>query len=441
MSEFNLENKPEELLTWIEKSSRLFVKKLSRNDCRWADNPENGHQNGFYVPREARESGFFPALANINREKSHIFEAEALTLWPATGQCNKSRFVHYSNKGSEMHVTRVPKEEFAGISPASLLIGGHLEREIAGAHYWFMVLDSEGTHAEWLESLLDLSVDFQYGLFDPSTILQGAKDEASMLIAELESALHSNTLPEFITEASRLPSPKQLAEEAQAIYRKQYGISSLDPWQLSKPGNTLMKISRDIEFSIYKQKERRHRAAEILSILTQQKRTGLADAIVRGFSSLDATFLSASQHRKSRAGRSFENHIAAMLRDGKIPFDEQAVTGGRRPDFVLPSLSILQEDRRAEKEAMILSAKTTLRERWKQVALERFKSPLFLGTVDDRVSSDAIDDMMSLGIVMVVPESLKAADETCYKGKDNVITFRDFFDNEVNPRKQTFWKT
>ena len=87
---------------------------------------------------------------------------------------------------------------------------------------------------------------------------------------------------------------------------------------------------------------------------------------------------------------------------------------------------------------MVLSAKTTLRERWKQVAMEKFNCALFLATVDDRVSSTAIDDMNTQGIHLVVSESLKKSTETCYKGKINVITFREFFDEEISAKRPSY---
>ncbi len=90
---------------------------------------------------------------------------------------------------------------------------------------------------------------------------------------------------------------------------------------------------------------------------------------------------------------------------------------------------------------MVLSAKTTLRERWKQVTMEKFNCALFLATVDDRVSASAIDDMNTQGIHLVVPESLKKSKETCYKGKSNVITFREFFDEEISSKRPNCLQT
>ncbi len=54
------------------------------------------------------------------------------------------------------------------------------------------------------------------------------------------------------------------------------------------------------------------------------------------------------------------------------------------------------------------------------------------------VSSAAIDDMSNQGIHLVVPESLKKSKETCYNGKANVITFREFFDEEISSKRPRF---
>lgn len=435
-----LDNQWSDIQEWIGKSRQLLVKKLSRNDCSWADSPENGHQNGPYIPREIRESDFFPPLENINKEKTHIYEAHFKTLWPAIGEIKTSRLTHYSNKGSELQFTRVPKSEFAGLTPASLMIGGILREPVEDIRLWFMIVDSASEEVELLEAMFDLGADFHFGLFDPADALKIQKDETEQLVDELSEALKNGSLAAFIASVSKMPAPEILAAEAQRVFLHQNHLGDLSPYEMTNPGDAIMKISRDIEYSLYKRAERRYRAAEVIRIITNGG-ADIVSSVVRGFPDLDATFLSASQHRKSRAGRSFEQHIARLLRDGRIAFEEQAVTGGRRPDFVLPSLVVLKTEKRKFEEAMVLSAKTTLRERWKQVTMEKFNCALFLATVDDRVSSDAIDDMNSHGIHLVVPESLKKSKETCYSGKANVISFREYFDEEISSKRPQFKQT
>lgn len=422
---------------WSEKSSQLFVKKLSRNDCSWADDSTNGHQNGVYIPRAIRESDFFPQLKNINPLKPHIFEVPFKTLWPATGEIKLSNLKHYSNKGPEMHFTGVPKSEFSGLTPASLIIGGILKEPMDDINHWFMVVDSASEEVELLEAAFDLGAEFHCGLFNPAESLKVEPDETAQLIEELNLALKAGGLAAFIDSVSKMPKPETLAVEAQRLFLYENHFESLNPYEIANPGDAIMKISRDIEYLLYKRAERRHRAAEVIRIITSGG-SDIVSSVVRGFSDLDATFLSASQQRKSRAGRSLEQHISRSLRDGHIAFEEQAVTGGRRPDFVLPNLVVLKSEKRKFEDAMVLSAKTTLRERWKQVTLEKFNCALFLATVDDRVSSDAIDDMNHLGIHLVVPESLKKAKETCYSDKVNVITFREFFDEEISSKRPSY---
>lgn len=427
-------NQWSDIQEWVGKSRQLLIKKLSRNDCGWADGSENGHQNGVYIPRAIRESNFFPQLKNINHDKPHIYEAPFKTLWPATGEIKLSNLKHYSNKGPEMHFTGMPKGEFAGLTPASLMIGGILHEPVNDIHHWFMTIDSAYEEVELLEAMFDLGADFHHGLFDPADALKIQKDETKQLVDELSIALKNGSLAAFIASVSKMPAPEILAAEAQRVFLQQHQLEDLNPYKMPNPGDAIMQISRDIEYSLYKRAERRYRAAEVIRIITSGG-TDIVSSVVRGFPDLDATFLSASQHRKSRAGRSFEQHIARLLRDGRIYFEEQVITGGRRPDFVLPNLVVLKAKTRTFEEAMVLSAKTTLRERWKQIAMEKFNCVLFLATVDDRVSSSTIDDMGTQGIHLVVPESLKKSKETCYNGKINVITFREFFDEEISSKR------
>lgn len=425
-----------EINEWIRRSRKLLIKKLARNDCSWADDPKK-HQYGSYMPKEIRSSDFFPKLQNTNPAKPHIYEVQINTIWPATAEVKQSNLKHYSNKGSELHFTGVPKEMFSGLAPASLLLGGLLRRPLGETHYWFITIDSLSDEAAQLESAFDLGADFHYGLFDPGSIFSTALDNSDLLIQEIGEAIKSGTLKAFIKAASHFPQPSTLAAEAQKAFLLKHGRDSLNPYEIHNPGDAVMEISRDIEYSLYRRLELRRRAAEAIGIITKGD-ADIVSAVVKGYPELNAIFLSASQTRKSRAGRSFEHHVARLLRDGQVLFQEQAVTGGSRPDFVMPNVIVLKQTVRTYDDALVLSLKTTLRERWKQVPMEKLNCALFLATVDDRVSSDAIESMCELGVHLLVPESLKKSKETCYGNKPNVITFRDFFDEEIHSKRPQF---
>ncbi|BCX70091.1 type II restriction endonuclease [Pseudomonas izuensis] len=427
-----------DISTLINQSESLFIKKLSRNDTSWADSSKNGHQNGFFIPRPIAESDFFPKLKNSNPDKPHIYDVEYPTFWPATGEIKISTIKYFSmrNPGNkekakpryEWQHTGIPKEQFQALSPASLLVIGKLKQVRFGSTYWFIVVDSVSEEAEIIETAFELGSDFHYGLFDPASLAEPAS-ETDQLIAELSQALKDGTLEQFIKKQA-LPSPDALAGKAQDKWLDGSGFCDMNPFTVSRPGDAVMLISRDIEYSIYKQAELRFRAAQVARILLHGGGDPVSN-LVRAFSELDSIFLSAAQTRKSRAGLSFEHHVARLFKDGRIRHEAQAVFGGRRPDFVLPDVKELN----VKGDAVIVSLKTTLRERWKQLALEKPLGEIFLATVDDRVSGEAIDEMARNSISLVVPESLKKAKESAYDGYDNVITFRQFFDNEVKMKR------
>lgn len=427
-----------EISAWLQRSERIFIKKLSRNDTSWADSSKNGHQNGFLIPRPIAESGFFPPLKNSNPEKPHIFDIEYATFWPASGEVRTSTIKHFSlrnpdNKEKarpryEWQHTGIPKEQFKALSPASLLLAGKLKQPAANASFWFIALDSTCEEAEIIETTFGLDVDFHFGLFDPA-LLSKQVSATEQLISELTDAINSGTLESFIKKHG-LPSSETLARKAQAEWLGKNGHSDMNPFKIKDPGDAVMRISRDIEYSIYRDAELRYRAAQVARILIKDSGDPVVN-LVRGFPELDAIFLSAAQTRKSRAGLSFEHHVQRLFVDGHIRHEAQAVFGGRRPDFVLPDVKELN----ARGDAVIVSLKTTLRERWKQLALEKPFGAIFLATVDDRVSSEAIDEMSRNAISLVVPESLKKSKESAYEDFDNVITFRRFFDEEVKTKR------
>lgn len=417
-------------------SDELFVKKLAQNDTSWAEPEKGSNQAGFYVPRPIREAGFFPTLLADNPAKPHIFHAEIPVLWPQTGEVTQSQLRHFSNKRSEAHCTCVPRTLFRGLTPASLLLAGRFSAPLAGCRWWMATLDSSGEEAEILETVLDLPVDFHYALFRADAITkakQAEHDELEELIEEFRAAIRSGTLADVVARYAVMPDPATIARQARNQWLRTKGLESFDPWKIAAPGDAIMEISREIEYRFYRRHELRRRASELLALLSGGD--DLPSALVRRYPEVDSVLLSASQQRKSRAGRSFEQHIAAALDAGHIRYEEQVVTGGRRPDFVMPDCRTLRRKRRSHDDALVLAAKTTLRERWKQVSSERLNCDVYLATVDDRVAATSITEMADAGIKLVVPESLRESGETVYADQPNVLTFRQFFDSEIRDRR------
>lgn len=154
----------------------------------------------------------------------------------------------------------------------------------------------------------------------------------------------------------------------------------------------------------------------------------LGEILGGSFRTFDRFFLSLAQSRKSRAGKGFEDiHNALFSRLG-YPFTAQAVINGK-PDFIMPSVDYYRKN---PMDSIIFTAKRTLRERWRQIVTEGTRGlGFYLATIDTSVSAEQLSEMMRHRIYMVIPENLKTEN---YNGFENVISFREFFRDHLDPR-------
>ncbi len=93
--------------------------------------------------------------------------------------------------------------------------------------------------------------------------------------------------------------------------------------------------------------------------------------IVRPFKDVDDFLTTASSimnRRKSRAGRSLENHVESLLRAAGISFDVRPQIDGRvQPDILIPSKTDYEDVNFPVEKLRILGVKTTCKDRWRQV--------------------------------------------------------------------------
>ncbi|RAZ81938.1 restriction endonuclease [Cereibacter johrii] len=335
-------------------------------------------------------------------------------------------------------MTRLPKECFEHLSPASFLVmGRHWQGE--NTIYECLTIDSASDDADLLLMHLDITPDFLIGEFEPAEVRAREQDRVLDFAEELIAAWKAGTILEFGRSRAAMPKTEQLAGLARARYLEIHGLDCLDPFAIERPGDALREISRSIEWDMFRDFQRRERAVELVRIVLGDAPRDMTVAeiirqLINELPRIDALMLSASQQRKSRAGYSYEHHIEAMLSGGKIPFEKQVVIEAKkRPDFILPSLAFISSGEAIAATGLILSAKTTLRERWKQVEREKGERRLYLTTVDENIAGNAIQDMAGIGVQLVIPESLMDAKETEYAGHANVLTLRSFCDEVVQP--------
>jgi hypothetical protein len=106
-------------------------------------------------------------------------------------------------------------------------------------------------------------------------------------------------------------------------------------------------------------------------------------------------------------GRSLQNHLAALFDSQELSYEPQAVTEGKnKPGFIFPG-SIEYHDRQFDPALLImLGAKSTLKERWRQVLTEAERIPhKHLCTLEPGISESQTNDIAKHAIQLVIPES------------------------------------
>ncbi|RHD71610.1 restriction endonuclease [Olsenella sp. AM30-3LB] len=118
--------------------------------------------------------------------------------------------------------------------------------------------------------------------------------------------------------------------------------------------------------------------------------------------------MSLFQRRKSRAGKSLEHSIEALLTARNIRHTAQAKTENHEtPDFLFPSEDLYHDERFPAAGLTLLGAKTTCKDRWRQVLSEGKRvTGKHLVTLEGSISTRQTDDMRAKNLQLVVPTPL-----------------------------------
>ena len=155
--------------------------------------------------------------------------------------------------------------------------------------------------------------------------------------------------------------------------------------------------------------------------------------------------LSNTNSRRSRAGKTFESIIYKVYECLDYSFDSQGKVGrktftelglGKKVDSILPSISAYEKRRN---KTIIGTMKTSLRERWQEVAeeIERTKIPeIHLLTADESISKSKAQEMNNHNIIVVAYEWIANSDSL--KPMKNIISFEEYLFEEI-PSILKFW--
>jgi type II restriction enzyme len=363
-----------------------LMRNISPNDVGLT----GGHQYGYYLPKDETVWPLFTPQAP-EKGKNHTHPIEV--LWQ-NGRVTNSNIKWYgTGTRSEYRLTGFGKD-FPFISP--LVVGDLLVLipEEQQKRFRGYVLDNEEDIDE-ITMQLGASPARRWSLFRRDVVdLETEEECIEKRFRDFAAGLTVFPAVDIFTNATMMALVECLG---------QFGKMS--------PDDAILR-SVDAEFQLFRRVER-----QVCS-----------PVLVRVFADIEdfiATAQTILQRRKSRAGRSLENHVEYFLKAMGIPHEMQPDIEGE-PDCVIPSVEAYRDQSYPDDKLIILGVKRTCRDRWRQVLNEgkRIKSK-HLFTLEQGISGKQLTEMQTSGVTLVVPRDFHKQ----YPPKeraDVVITFDGF---------------
>lgn len=241
----------------------------------------------------------------------------------------------------------------------------------------------------WLFGLDELDDSGGWAVRDPETLERRATEISSadlLDFLELERSSRQVEPSDFDLVRRRFGLSFPPTDEFSTFARQQVG----DPKGLSPDRLLLSWIEREEEL---------FRALEDY-IVCEKLKTGFAN--VDEFISFS---LSVQNRRKSRMGYALENHLKAIFDERGIRYSHNSVTENQsRPDFLFPGIDEYSDESFANERLHMLAAKSTCKDRWRQILSEADRVELkHLCTLEPGISENQTSEMRSSNVRLVVP--------------------------------------
>lgn len=377
-----------DLLRWFAEVASpdwiWYAKYLAANDTL----ATGGHQVGLYIPKVVFGTLFPTAASSHTPNPSHTFPA----LVASEGNERVVRAIWYNNRvlsrgtRDECRITRWGGQSSAILDP-----------EATGSLCIFAFrLGATGDAEEcrvWLcRDLVEEDIAQEWlGFVEPGSgvlVSPAGQQLLDVAIAETESpcVLRPERMPAEWLES--FPDPAELAARA---------VTNLPTARRKAPDDRLI-LRRDCEYQLF-------RSVEEVHVLPRVR---------EGFGSVDQFIGYANtvtNRRKSRSGTSLELQVKAILEEEGLPFSHDAVSeANKRPDFLFPAAERYRDPEWPADKLRMLAAKTTCKDRWRQVIDEAARIPVkHLLTLQQGVSVSQFRQMDASGVRLVVPRQLHGA--------------------------------
>jgi hypothetical protein len=371
---------------WIEQHSspafEWYLKRLSGNDTQ----ATGGHQAGPYLPKSMVFRLFpeFESATDLNPRASVLLRAVQ------TGFVSDGSVIYYNNRRIQRGGTR-DETRLTGLGGMSspllnpdntgaIAIFAYQPGDLREWQYWVCASAAEEAFVEDVVGPVEPGEALFWSVASGRTRLsRGVAERNTCRLAADEIP------PDWLT---RFPRGAEIIAKAIEL-RSSSGMG---------PDDRILK-RRECEFEVFQSVEEAFFGPKI----------GNGFDGIEPFLGLAQTIL---QSRKSRAGKSLEYHVKALLDEEGFAAGTQyaynaEIEGGKRPDFLFPSLEAYRDESFPASGLAMLAVKTTCKDRWRQILNEADRIPLkHLLTVQEGVSESQFREITNAGVKLVVPHKL-----------------------------------
>lgn len=361
-----LQSNSEKLSRLVEAAKqygRFYCKFVTANDVGLT----NAHQEGLYIAKGAWNI-FFEEEGVKGENKDKFVKIHIDGYYPF-----ESRIIYYGRgTRNEYRITR-----FWTNSPWD-------KNQQVGNLIIFLPMSNEDFKVYMLETEQDIE-EFEE-IFSLNLIYNNAVwDSGRVSDVDLSKKLEDE-IEEVVQQFNEFPASADLAAIARRIHQDVYKKRRFSP-------DSILLEWVETEYSTFRAFERHlYKDFLIKPFLEVEPLVTVANTILN--------------RRKSRAGKSLEHHIDYLLESYNLPFSHPGKSeGNKKPDFLLPSNAAYADKSFPDENLVFLGAKTTCKDRWRQILNEANRIPeKHLLTLQQGISSNQLDEMEDEKVILVVPK-------------------------------------
>jgi type II restriction enzyme len=246
------------------------------------------------------------------------------------------------------------------------------------------------TESEFLAYILDLEDDIEniQAVLGVEVVESWGIYQAGIRPVETEDNCIDRHFRDFVKNLTEFPPGEVFSVETRRVLKE-----CLKKFEKLKADDSLIK-SMDAEYRLFRLAERQICQGEVIRLF-------------RDIDDFLKTASSILNRRKSRAGRSLENHIEQVLTDARIPHSMRAKNIEGVPDIVIPSEAAYHDTSYPLEKLFIVGVKTTCKDRWRQVLNEGPRIPSkHILTIQPGISTNQLNEMSKANVTLIVPKSI-----------------------------------